>query len=190
MKHLKTWPGLRGRSLPVLDRRPGERRAPEEHRPGARRLGRCVRLEAGLRHPHQGRLPRQHGAGARDVVCATMSRRRSAFSISRTAPRCSSATAMAARSSPRPAFIRMSSASSTSLRMRPMSARTRRALGKKTPSVLAKTEGAIKVTPDKFTYLDPVRIPQAVRARSAARAGGVRSRVPRFWPRRRCSARR
>ncbi len=30
------------------------------------------------------------------------------------------------------------------------------ALGKKTPSVLAKTEGAIKVTPDKFTYLEPV----------------------------------
>ena len=29
------------------------------------------------------------------------------------------------------------------------------ALGKKTPSVLAKTEGAIKKTPDDFTYLDP-----------------------------------
>lgn len=28
-------------------------------------------------------------------------------------------------------------------------------LGKKTPSVLAKTEGAIKVTPDGFTYLSP-----------------------------------
>jgi pimeloyl-ACP methyl ester carboxylesterase len=29
------------------------------------------------------------------------------------------------------------------------------ALGKKTPSVLAKTDDAIKVTPDKFTYLNP-----------------------------------
>jgi pimeloyl-ACP methyl ester carboxylesterase len=29
------------------------------------------------------------------------------------------------------------------------------ALGKKTPSVLGKTEGAIKKTPDNFTYLDP-----------------------------------
>ena len=29
------------------------------------------------------------------------------------------------------------------------------ALGMKTPSVLGKTEGAIKKTPDKFTYLDP-----------------------------------
>src|SRR5689334_10881534 len=33
------------------------------------------------------------------------------------------------------------------------------ALGKKTPSVLAKTEGAIKVTPDKFTYLNPSEFP-------------------------------
>jgi pimeloyl-ACP methyl ester carboxylesterase len=33
-------------------------------------------------------------------------------------------------------------------------------LGKKTPSVLAKTEGAIKVTPDKYTYLDPVEFPK------------------------------
>jgi pimeloyl-ACP methyl ester carboxylesterase len=33
-------------------------------------------------------------------------------------------------------------------------------LGKKTPSVLAKTEGAIKVTPDKFTYLDPADFPK------------------------------
>ena len=33
------------------------------------------------------------------------------------------------------------------------------ALGKKTPSVLGKTEGAIKVTPDKFTYLDPGNSP-------------------------------
>src|SRR6187399_3122950 len=29
------------------------------------------------------------------------------------------------------------------------------ALGKNTPSVLGKTEGVIKITPDKFTYLDP-----------------------------------
>src|SRR5262245_57591906 len=34
------------------------------------------------------------------------------------------------------------------------------ALGKKTPSVLAKTEGAIKVTPDKFTYLNPEEFPK------------------------------
>jgi pimeloyl-ACP methyl ester carboxylesterase len=34
------------------------------------------------------------------------------------------------------------------------------ALGKKTPSVLAKIEGAIKVTPDKFTYLNPVEFPK------------------------------
>jgi len=34
------------------------------------------------------------------------------------------------------------------------------ALGKKTPSVLAKTEGAIKVTPDKFTYLNPAEFPK------------------------------
>lgn len=33
-------------------------------------------------------------------------------------------------------------------------------LGKKTPSVLAKTEGAIKVTPDKFTYLNPTQFPK------------------------------
>src|SRR4029450_1732201 len=34
------------------------------------------------------------------------------------------------------------------------------ALGKKTPSVLAKTEGAIKVTPEKFTYLNPADFPK------------------------------
>ena len=34
------------------------------------------------------------------------------------------------------------------------------ALGKKTPSVLAKTEGAIKKTPDDFTYLDPALFPK------------------------------
>ena len=33
-------------------------------------------------------------------------------------------------------------------------------LGKKTPSVLAKTDGAIKKTPDGFTYLDPVEFPK------------------------------
>jgi pimeloyl-ACP methyl ester carboxylesterase len=33
-------------------------------------------------------------------------------------------------------------------------------LGKKTPSVLAKTEGAIKVTPDQFTYLNPTEFPK------------------------------
>ena len=33
-------------------------------------------------------------------------------------------------------------------------------LGKKTPSVLAKTEGAIKVTPDKYTYLNPADFPE------------------------------
>jgi pimeloyl-ACP methyl ester carboxylesterase len=34
------------------------------------------------------------------------------------------------------------------------------ALGKKTPSVLAKTDGAIKKTPDGFTYLDPSEFPK------------------------------
>lgn len=34
------------------------------------------------------------------------------------------------------------------------------ALGKKTPSVLAKTEGAIKVTPDKLTYLNSAEFPK------------------------------
>jgi pimeloyl-ACP methyl ester carboxylesterase len=33
-------------------------------------------------------------------------------------------------------------------------------LGKKTPSVLAKTPGAIKVTPDGYTYLDPAEFPK------------------------------
>jgi pimeloyl-ACP methyl ester carboxylesterase len=34
------------------------------------------------------------------------------------------------------------------------------ALGKKTPSVLGKTEGAIRKTPDNFTYLDPAQFPK------------------------------
>ena len=34
------------------------------------------------------------------------------------------------------------------------------ALGKKTPSILAKTAGAIKKTPDAFTYLDPAQFPK------------------------------
>ncbi|WP_442580881.1 alpha/beta hydrolase [Mesorhizobium sp. ASY16-5R] len=34
------------------------------------------------------------------------------------------------------------------------------ALGKKTPSVLAKTPGAIKVTPDGYTYLNPSEFPK------------------------------
>ena len=33
-------------------------------------------------------------------------------------------------------------------------------LGKKTPSILAKTEGAIKKTPDEFTYLNPEDFPK------------------------------
>jgi pimeloyl-ACP methyl ester carboxylesterase len=33
-------------------------------------------------------------------------------------------------------------------------------LGKKTPSVLAKTEGAVKITPDGFTYLNPPEFPE------------------------------
>jgi pimeloyl-ACP methyl ester carboxylesterase len=33
-------------------------------------------------------------------------------------------------------------------------------LGKKTPSVVAKTDGAIKKTPDGFTYLDPAEFPK------------------------------
>lgn len=34
------------------------------------------------------------------------------------------------------------------------------ALGKNTPSILAKTDGAIKKTPDEFTYLDPAEFPK------------------------------
>jgi pimeloyl-ACP methyl ester carboxylesterase len=34
------------------------------------------------------------------------------------------------------------------------------ALGKKTPSLLAKTAGTIKKTPDEFTYLDPAEFPK------------------------------
>ena len=34
------------------------------------------------------------------------------------------------------------------------------ALGKKTPSVLAKTKGAIEKTPDELTYLNPVELPK------------------------------
>jgi pimeloyl-ACP methyl ester carboxylesterase len=34
------------------------------------------------------------------------------------------------------------------------------ALGEKTPSTLAKTEGAIKKTPDDFTYLNPAEFPK------------------------------
>ena len=34
------------------------------------------------------------------------------------------------------------------------------ALGKKTPSILAKTDGAIKKTPDEFTYLNPADFPE------------------------------
>ncbi len=33
-------------------------------------------------------------------------------------------------------------------------------LGRRTPSVLARTEGAIRKTPDNFTYLDPVDFPK------------------------------
>ena len=33
------------------------------------------------------------------------------------------------------------------------------ALGKRTPSVLANTKGAVETTPDRFTYLDPARFP-------------------------------
>ena len=47
-------------------------------------------------------------------------------------------------------------------------------LGKKTPSVLAKTEGAVKTTPDKFTYLNPADFPKLFAARFAARASRIR----------------
>jgi hypothetical protein len=50
-------------------------------------------------------------------------------------------------------------------------------LAKKTPSVLAKTEGAIKVTPERFHIPQLGVIPQTVRARSAPRARGVRHAV-------------
>ncbi|MGA7490755.1 MAG: alpha/beta hydrolase [Xanthobacteraceae bacterium] len=54
------------------------------------------------------------------------------------------------------------------------------ALGKKTPSILAKTEGAIRKTPDGFTYLNPAEFPKLFapdlpRARAAFVA---RSQVP------------
>ena len=63
------------------------------------------------------------------------------------------------------------------------------ALGKKTPSVLGKTEGAIKKTPDGFTYLDPGNFPSC--SRPICRASGrSSSRAPRCWPRPRSSARR
>jgi pimeloyl-ACP methyl ester carboxylesterase len=47
------------------------------------------------------------------------------------------------------------------------------ALGKGMPSVLAKTKGAIEITPENFTYLNPGES-QALRARSAARASPIR----------------
>ena len=50
-------------------------------------------------------------------------------------------------------------------------------LGKKTPSVLGKTDGAIKKTPDGFTYLDPVEFPKLL-PRSPARGGGIRCALP------------
>ena len=90
----------------------------------------------------------------------TMLPRRSASSISRTVPRCSSATAMAARSSPKPAFIRTSSGLVYVAAHAPDVGEDEGALGKKTPSVLAKTDGAIKKTPDGFTYLDPAEFPK------------------------------
>jgi len=46
-----------------------ERRASHsEYCSGARRLGRWFGLERRLRHPGQGRLQRQHGPGAGDVL--------------------------------------------------------------------------------------------------------------------------
>ena len=62
-------------------------------------------------------------------------------------------------------------------------------LGKKTPSVLAKTEGAIKVTPDKFTYLDPADFPKLFAPDlPPSRPSSRRSR--RSWLLPRCSTRR
>ena len=101
-----------------------------------------------------------HGAGTRDVVSPTMSLRRSAFSTSRTAPRSWSGIAMAARSSPRPAFIRTSPVWSMSLRTPPMSAKTRRRWARRRQACWRKTEGAIKKTPDEFTYLNPADFPK------------------------------
>ena len=51
-------------------------------------------------------------------------------------------------------------------------------LGKKMPSVLGRTAGAIKETPDGFTWLDRPAYPRAVRARPAARASRVRIALP------------
>ena len=47
------------------------------------------------------------------------------------------------------------------------------ALGKKTPSVLAKTEGAIRKTRGRIHLSRPCGLSKAVRARPAARAGGI-----------------
>ena len=47
-------------------------------------------------------------------------------------------------------------------------------LGAKTPSVLAKTEGAIKKTPDNFTYLNPADFPKLFAPDLPRRAGGIR----------------
>jgi hypothetical protein len=62
-------------------------------------------------------------------------------------------------------------------------------LGKKTPSVLAKTEGAIKVTPDKYTYLNPADFPKLLRpiCRASTR---ISSLALRSWPRPAFSTRR
>ena len=89
----------------------------------------------------------------------TMSPQRSGFSTFRMDLHFSSATAMAVRSSPRPASMPNVVGLSTSPRTPPMSAKTKVTLGAKTPSVLAKTDGAVKKTPDGFTYLDPADFP-------------------------------
>jgi hypothetical protein len=53
-------------------------------------------------------------------------------------------------------------------------------------SILAKTDGAIKITPDEFTYLNPAEFPRlfAPICRASARSSW---RAPRYWPRPRYS---
>ena len=63
------------------------------------------------------------------------------------------------------------------------------ALGKKTPSVLAKTDGAIRKTPDEFTYLDPAVFPKLF-APDLPREQAEFTHALRCWRRPRFSAHR
>ena len=190
MKTFKAFLAVLAASVACLDGGPGERRSAQEHRAGARRLGRRVGLEAGLRHPHQGRLQRHHGAGTRNLV---RRRRRRDQAGPRPAgrsdaPRRPQLWRLDHHRGRRPSERRR--ASSMSPRTRPMSARTKATLGKKTPSVLAKTDGCDQEDAGWLHLSRSGGVSQAVRARSAARAGGVRRRARRCWRPPTSSARR